>query len=112
MPASVASRTNTKFLRQPEWTASASTPAIFIDPPGPSTTCEADYSRGRSGRPIASDRHSAAGARLRVIVPQRLMLDAAVVPEGDRMGPPAKADLELLPCAKLAQKIQDCAALF
>src|SRR5947209_18245693 len=30
MPASVARRTNTKFLRQPEWTGRHSTLAIFI----------------------------------------------------------------------------------
>src|SRR5207249_12330128 len=66
----------------------------------------------RSERPIALDRHSAARARLRVIVPECLVLDAAVVPEGDGLGFPAKPHLEFLPCAELAQKVQDCAALF
>src|SRR5262249_12964160 len=52
----------------------------------------------------------AARPRLRVIVPECLVLDAAVVPKGDRMGLPAEPHLEFLPCAELAQKAQDCAA--
>jgi choline dehydrogenase-like flavoprotein len=39
----------------------------------------------RSDRPIAFDRHPAAGPCLRVVVPERLVLDAAVVPEGNRV---------------------------
>src|SRR5215813_12449346 len=61
--------------------------------------------------PIAFDRHAAAGARLRVIVPQRLVLDAAVVPKGDRVGLPAEPHLEFLAGAELAQKVEDGAAL-
>src|SRR6185436_70066 len=66
----------------------------------------------RSDRPVAFDGHPAAGACLRVVVPKRLMLDAAVVPEGNRMGLPAEPHLEFLPGAELAQEIQDRAALF
>src|SRR5436190_23603124 len=61
---------------------------------------------------IASDRHPTAGSRLRIVVPQRLMLDAAVVPEGDRMRLPAEPALEFLPGSKLAQKVEDRAAFF
>src|SRR6516165_9415413 len=39
------------------------------------------------------------------------MLDAAVVPEGDRMRLPAEPDLEFLSRAVLAQIVQDCTAL-
>src|SRR5262245_59531841 len=65
----------------------------------------------KSERPIAFDRNSAARAGLRVIVPECLVLDAAVVPEGDRMLLPAEADLEFLARAVLAQKLEDRAAL-
>src|SRR5262249_52036275 len=57
--------------------------------------------------PIAFDRHPTAGSRLRVVVPQRLVLDAAVVPEGDRMRLPAEPALELLTGTKLAEKVED-----
>src|SRR5215470_2455877 len=62
--------------------------------------------------PIAFDRHPTAGSRLRVVVPQRLMLEAAVVPEGDRMRLPAEPALEFLPGAEFAQKLEDSAAFF
>src|SRR5437870_4055634 len=94
-------RTKTKFLRQPECTGRHSTLAIFMTPLGTSTTAVAPISyrfvgtagvsrstndcQIRSERPIAFDRHPAPGACLRVVVPEGLMLDAAVVPEGDRM---------------------------
>jgi hypothetical protein len=39
--------------------------------------------RMRSERPFAFDRHPAARACLWVVVPERLMLGASVVPEGD-----------------------------
>src|SRR3982074_2451005 len=65
-----------------------------------------------SERPIAFDRHPAPRARLRVIVPECLVLDAAVVPEGDRMGLPGEPHLEFLPRAVLAQKLEDRAAFF
>src|SRR5262245_40222839 len=65
----------------------------------------------RSEWPIAFDRHAPARARLRVIVPECLVLDAAVVPEGDRMLLPAEADLEFLARAVLAQELENRAAL-
>src|SRR2546423_13381678 len=40
------------------------------------------------------------------------MLDAAVVPKGDRMGLPGEPHLEFLPRAVLAQELEDRAALF
>src|SRR5262249_20943553 len=67
--------------------------------------------RVRSERPIAFDRDPAAGPRLRVIIPECLVLDAAVVPKGDRRGLPAEPHLEFLPGAELAQKVQARAAL-
>src|SRR5262249_5073890 len=103
-----------KFLRQPEWTGTHSTLAIFIVPLRPSRAgqaASAPLDRVYSNRPIALDRHTPAGPRLRVIVPERLMLDAAIVPERDRMGLPAEPHLDLLARAELAQKGQDRAAL-
>src|SRR5215813_12587708 len=47
----------------------------------------------RSKRPIAFDRHPATGARVR-LVPECLVRDAAVVPEGDRMGLPGEPHRE------------------
>src|SRR5215831_11423529 len=61
----------------------------------------------RSKWPVAFDRHPTTGSRLGVVVPQRLMLDAAVVPEGYRMRLPTEPALEFLPGAELAQKIED-----
>src|SRR5262249_25900505 len=46
-------------------------------------------------RPVAADRDAVAVAPVRVIVPQRMMLGAAVVPERDRVRLPAKAHAEL-----------------
>src|SRR5260370_35671973 len=60
---------------------------------------------------MAFDRRAAAGARMRVIVAQRVVLDAAVVPEGNRVGLPAEPHLEFLPRAELAQEGEDRAAL-
>jgi hypothetical protein len=54
---------------------------------------------GGSDRPVALDRHTAAGTDLRVIIPQRHVLNAAIVPERDRVGPPAKPHLEFRPGA-------------
>src|SRR5262249_59320275 len=54
---------------------------------------------GSSDRPIALDRHTAAGTDLGVIIPQRHVLNAAIVPERDRVGPPAKPHLEFRPGA-------------
>src|SRR5580704_2430437 len=64
-----------------------------------------------SDRPIAFDRDPTSGARLRVVVPDRLMLDAAVVPKGDRMRLPAEPNLEFLRRAELAQIVEDRPAL-
>src|SRR6516162_1267447 len=75
---------------------------IFILPPLP---------RRSSERPFAPDGHAPAGARLRVVVPQRLVLDAPVVPEGDRVRLPTEPHLEFLARAELAQKVQDRAPL-
>src|SRR5262245_60812841 len=54
------------------------------------------HPQARSHWPVALDGHAAAGADLRIIVPQRLVLDAAIVPEGDRMRLPEEAHLEFL----------------
>src|SRR5712691_9420078 len=45
-------------------------------------------------RPVALHRDAVAGAGVGPIVPHRVVLDAAVVPEGDRVLLPAKAALE------------------
>src|SRR5215468_1392331 len=47
-----------------------------------STASTPSLTQARSHRPIALDGHAAAGADLRIIVPQRLVMDAAIVPEG------------------------------
>ncbi len=49
------------------------------------------------------------------MVPQRLVLDAAVAPEGDRVGLPAKPDLKFLPrargyCAIWKPRFEPCKA--
>src|SRR5262249_60089218 len=54
---------------------------------------------GSLDRPIALYRHTAAGTDLGVIIPQRHVLNAAIVPERDRVGPPAKPHLEFRPGA-------------
>src|SRR5260221_13251769 len=56
-------------------------------------------------------RHGTAGLDLVVIVPQRHVLNTAIVPERDRVGPPAKPHLEFRPGAVLEQIVQDGAAL-
>jgi hypothetical protein len=56
---------------------------------------------GGSDRPVALDRHTAAGTDLRVIIPQRHVLNTAIVPECDGVGPPAKPHLEFRPGAAL-----------
>jgi hypothetical protein len=56
---------------------------------------------GGSDRPVALDRHAAAGADLGVIVPQCHVLNAAIVPKCDRVGPPTKSHLEFRPGAVL-----------
>ena len=48
---------------------------------------------------------------LGVIVPQRHVLNTAIVPERHRVGPPAKPHLEFQPGAVLEQIVQDGAAL-
>ena len=68
--------------------------------------------RARSERPFPFDRDASARACLRVIVPECLVLDAAVVPESDRMRLPSESHLEFLPCAELAQKLQNSVTLF
>src|SRR5262249_5987276 len=74
--------------------------------------CRRSYLIAQSERPVTLDRHSTAGARLRIIVPERLMLDTAVVPKGNGMRLPAEAHLKLLARAELAEKIQNGLALF
>src|ERR1043166_96330 len=54
-----------------------------------------------SERPVALDRDPTAGARLRIIVPERLMLEASVVPQSGGMRLPAETHLEFLPRAEL-----------
>src|SRR5260221_3200786 len=56
-------------------------------------------------------RHGTAGLDLVVIVPQRHVLNTAIVPERDRVGPPAKPHLKFRPGAVLEQIVQDGAAL-
>src|SRR5215470_815651 len=76
-----------------------------------SASASATTSQMRSKRPIAFDRHATARARLRVIVPECLVLDAAVVPEGDRMTLPGEPHLKFLTRAVLAQKLEERSAL-
>src|SRR5229473_4080235 len=45
-------------------------------------------------RPVALHGHPVSGACMRPIVPHRMVLDAAIVPEGDRVLAPAEAALE------------------
>jgi AcrB/AcrD/AcrF family len=54
---------------------------------------------GGLDRPVALDRHTAAGTDLGVVIPQRHVLNAAIVPERDGVGAPAKPHLEFRPGA-------------
>src|SRR5437660_10758297 len=69
------------------------------------------FRQDASERAVALDRHATAGADPGVIVPQRHVLNTAIVPERDRVGPPAKPHLEFRPGAVLEQIVQDGAAL-
>src|SRR5882757_1955322 len=66
---------------------------------------------GRGNRLIARDRHPVTRAQLGVIIPDRLVQAAAIVPEGDGMRLPAKPALESLLFAMGKEEIQDCPAL-
>src|SRR5258708_31866421 len=50
--------------------------------------------RGFLHRPVALDGHPVSGTGMRPVVPHRVVLDAAIVPEGDRVLAPAEAALE------------------
>src|SRR5262245_49657900 len=60
---------------------------------------------------VTFDRHALPGARVRPIVPQRTVLGAAVVPEGDRARLPAETALEQRVLHMLVQVPQDGVAL-
>ena len=62
-------------------------------------------------RPIAFYRDAIAGPGLREIIPQRQMLDATIVPEGDAIRLPAEADLKVGFGAMFVQKSQNIVAL-
>src|SRR5258708_39956474 len=67
--------------------------------------------RGSLDRPVALDGDPIAGARVRPIVPHRVMLDAAVVPERNRVLAPAEAALEQRIGHVLIKITQDAVAL-
>src|SRR6516164_10554087 len=82
---------------------------IFIVPPehiGTPLKCGiiAEDWEVRSERAIAFERHSAPGPGLWVMIPECLVLDAAVVPKGDRMRVPTESHLEFLPRAEPHKK--------
>src|SRR5258708_39344266 len=62
-------------------------------------------------RLVARYRHAIAGARLGVIIPDRLMHGATVIPKGDGVRPPTEATLIPFLFAVIEQIIQDGAAL-
>src|SRR5437879_6507607 len=57
------------------------------------------------------DLDAVTGADVRVVVPDRLMLGAAVVPERDRVLPPMKTDLEIRLGHVLVEELQNRRAL-
>src|SRR5262245_26166244 len=65
----------------------------------------------RSERSIALDRHAVHAPRPRPVVRDRIVLCAAVVPEGDRAGAPAEAALELGQTRVLVQEREQRVAL-
>src|SRR6202008_4541406 len=69
------------------------------------------WRRNASERLITRDRHPISAAGVRPVVPHRVVLDAAVVPEGDRVLLPAEAALEQWVCHVLVQIPQDAVAL-
>src|ERR1700733_11622397 len=64
-----------------------------------------------SHRPLALDRHPDAGAGVRPVVPQRVVLGAAIVPERDGVFAPAEAALEQRIFHVLIKILQDRGAL-
>src|SRR3954451_8897365 len=64
-----------------------------------------------SHRPIALDRDPVARAGVRPVVPHRVVLDAAIVPERDRVLAPAEAALEQRVGHVLVQIVQNAGAL-
>src|SRR5688500_3676964 len=62
-------------------------------------------------RPIPADRHPVAVAPVGVVVPERTMLGAAVVPERHRARLPAEAHLELRRLDMAEQRLQEAVAL-
>src|ERR1700687_107702 len=64
-----------------------------------------------SDRPVAVDRDAVHHAALPVIVVERVMLDAAIVPERDRIRFPAEAAGEFRPHRMLPQEVQQRPAL-
>ena len=66
--------------------------------------------RRRLVRAVALDGHSVAGADLRVVIPDRQMLDAAIIPKSDTVRLPLEAGLEVRFLAMAIQEFQNVAA--
>src|SRR5476649_1961436 len=64
-----------------------------------------------SVRPVARDRDAIAAASVGPVVPHGAVLDAAIVPEGDRVLLPAEAALEQRVLHVLIEVVQDAVAL-
>ena len=62
--------------------------------------------------PVALDRHAKAGARVREVVPDRQVLDAAIVPEGNGSFFPAEPHLEVFFGAMCVEHLQDRIAFY
>src|SRR5712691_11690917 len=69
------------------------------------------WARRTSNRAVALDGDPVARAGVRPIIPHRVVLDAAVVPEGDRVLAPAEAALEQRVGHVLVEVAQDAVAL-
>ena len=68
-------------------------------------------SHGSATGAVSGDGDPGAGAGLGVVVPHRVVLHAAVVPEGDRVLAPAEAALEVRVRDVLEQEVEEGAAL-
>src|SRR6478672_2686903 len=89
-----------------EWAAVPHTP-----PPPQAGEGWGGGSAAGSHRPVALHRDPVAGAGVRPVIPHRVVLDAAIVPERDRVLAPAKAALEQRVGHMLVKVAQDAGAL-
>ena len=93
----------------PRWSWTAFQP-VAADA-GLGTAVRAGILVPRKKRSVAFDRDSVAAAYMRVVVPERMVLDAPVVPEGDRVVFPREADMKLGRTYVIEEELEEGLAL-